>query len=1212
MPRSFRDIIQNQQITGFVGREAQLAMFRDNLTVPPGVDRRRYLFSIHGDGGVGKSFLLSRMEQAATEQGWLTAVVDEAYAVPEAMAVIARSFEDQGGRLKQFGKRYAAYHKRTAPPGETEPARPSGAEQAASIVTQAAVRVGLGAARELPGGNLLTGAVKPDDAAQRLDDLRSDAARKWRERDDPLATAPVDDLVRRFVDNLCELDRPIALFFDTYERSAPYLDAWLRGLFDGTWGDLPADIVVTVAGRFPLDPGRWSAYLGVHMDMPLAPFTATEARQLLAQREITDEDVIERILAASGGLPLSLAMLAATRPQDPASVGDVDDSLVERFLQWEQSPEMREVALAAALPRHIDLDVLAVASGAPEPEQAYGWLTAQPFVARTAGRCQYHDIVRGPMLRLYRTRSAQRWRDQHTALATAYARWRAEMTDAEEWELWKRPDWQERVFEEIYHRLCADPRGALPEALEHAVNACRHGAPTARLAETIAQAGRDTGADDVLGVGEQLLAALAAEDGERIAYLDVILRRPETTQATRANALRERGRQHRFAQRYDQALTDVNRALAIRPEYQDAYVTRGWTYSMMGRYADAMADFDRAVELNPGDAETFARRGETYRLMVRYDEALTDLDRALGLDPDRDWILAERGETYRLMGWYDEALADFDRAVELDPEYAWAIGSRGQTYQALSRYEEALADFDRAIELDPEYAWAIAERGTTYSLMGRYDEALTDFDRAIELDPEYAYAIGGRSRTYTFVGRYDDALADLARILDRRPDTGWAIADRGETYSSMGRYDEALADFGRAIELDPGHAYAIGCRGKTYRVLRRYDDALADFDRAVELAVHREWYLAERGETYRLMGRYDEALADFDGAIELDPEYVYAIGSRGQTYRALLRNESALADLTRALELDPGLSWAVAEQAEAYRLMGRYSEALTGFHRAIELDPDDAWAIGSRGQTYRALHRYDDALADFDRALELRPDHDWVLAERARVLRRLGRYAAARAELDRAIELDPGDVSYLVERALTTDAGPAARYQCVVDLDVSFAEARSTGASITAWLASEGIVGPESPDTRPVPGCRPPGPDAGTSTEAPFPDDAPGRPSYGAVKVTVPDGMPTLPARTAACPGCGSAAPLREDGRPAAFIEDVLDAASVEGEAGAGGLRCPACGRTSPVRTWTFDPPWAFGCLGLWFWNWPPLRAEFVDALAAHLGHRVAVVSGEL
>ena len=168
------------------------------------------------------------------------------------------------------------------------------------------------------------------------------------------------------------------------------------------------------------------------------------------------------------------------------------------------------------------------------------------------------------------------------------------------------------MMEETYHRLCADPPGALSNALDQAVEACNRKVALARgWSAMIAQAGRDADTVAVTGLGMSLQDALSANEDGEIRFLDQILRERRLGIAARTNAYRERGRQHRLARSYEQALADFNRAIDLKPQYSDALSGRGETYRLMRRYEEALADFDRAIDLEPEDAWGIASRGET-------------------------------------------------------------------------------------------------------------------------------------------------------------------------------------------------------------------------------------------------------------------------------------------------------------------------------------------------------------------------------------------------------------------------------------------------------------------------------------------------------------------------------------------------------------------------------------------------------------------------
>ncbi|WP_381805636.1 tetratricopeptide repeat protein [Streptomyces niveus] len=965
-------------------------MFRETFARNPEEADFPYLFHVHGNGGVGKSTLVRQWEATAREQASVvTAFVDdEVHDALEAMETVSTRLSRQGHSLKKFDKQLATYRHRRHQAESTVPVQQSAAGEAgagepvpASPSSTVAAQVGLVGLGMLPGIGAFTGAVDPGQVALAGDRMRTMLNTRLRSHDDvQLVMNPLANLTPVFLEDLAEVAERcerVVLFFDVYERTGPVLNAWLQSIiFTEDHGTLPVNVQIVLSGRSHLDTHVWGDQLGQVTEVGLDVFTDDEARTLLATHGVTDEENIELVLRLSGRLPLLVDMLARSGPSTSDTGADPSETAVERFLKWEPDPERREAAQACALPLQLDEDIYQVAV----PESAadgYAWLRALAFVSHQAGRCRYHDVVRDTMLRLQRTQSPTRWQQQHTRLTDAFEQWRRDVeaglgTDTDTY--WDDPTWREHRLNETYHRLCANPRTALPDALLQTIHATDHNMATLRRwAQALGQAGHDTDAPALTSWSQRLETA-AEQEAAGVAVLTLLLTAPELDTAARTLAHTARARDHRTAGDYDKALADYATAHRLAPDTARVHAGRGKTYRLMGRYDDALTDLNRAIELNPELDGAIASRGETYRLMGRYDDALTDLNRAIQLNPNYTWAIASRGETYRLMGRYDDALTDLNRAIQLDPNYTWAIASRGQTYRAMGRYDDALTDLNRAIQLNPELDGAIASRGETYRLMGRYDDALTDLNRAIQLNPNYTWAIANRGQTYRAMGRYDDALTDLTHAIQLNPELDGAIANRGLTYRLMGRYDDALTDLNRAIQLNPNYTWAIANRGLTYGAMGRYDDALTDLNRAIQLNPEANWAIASRGLTYRLMGRYDDALTD----------------------------------LNRAIQLNPEANWAIANRGETYRLMGRYDDALTDLNRAIQLNPEANWAIANRGRTYRSLERYDEALTDFNRAIELNPLSGWTLYERAMTNRRSG-CSDDGSDLARAVELFTGD-----------------------------------------------------------------------------------------------------------------------------------------------------------------------------------------------------------
>ncbi|WP_190034207.1 tetratricopeptide repeat protein [Streptomyces fructofermentans] len=868
---SMADLIRRRTRAGFVGRGAERAAFRHNLGLSPRDERHRFLFHVHGNAGVGKTFLVRELEQVAQECGAHTVYVDEAAgSVPEAMAVISAHLGRQGHRFRDLDRMLVTHRERRHEAEAASVATQEPDQDGPSTASVLAARAGLAGIGLLPGAGALTQIVDPERLAEGADRVRAGLSARLRSQDDvQLVLSPESVLTPVLLRELAEAAATvpwIVLFLDTYERTGAFLDAWLRQVTTGDryGGALPGNVVVVTAGQHPADPGRWGGLADFVVDMPLGPFTETEARGLLADRGVVAEPVVDEVLRLSGGLPVLVSTLAESRPADPADVGDPSSTAVERFLKWEPDPVRRATALACALPRRLDADVFRAVVDCGEEEAAglFAWLRGLPFVSDRGDRVQYHDVVRAPMLRLQRHHSPRGWARRHSRLAAEFGRWREEAEAAAGADgTWADEAWRALRLAESYHLLCAAPRSALPVVLRDLVDACGRGdMPALRWAQVLADAGQDTDAPAVADWGRELLAALA--DGGVVEVLGRLLSRAELDASGRAAARTVRGDALRDGGAYERALAELDQAVALDPGLARARCARALAHAESGDHTAAVRDLDRAHELAPDDARTISLRGEYHRILGHHAQAVADLDRGIELDPARDFAWASRGATYSRLGRYEEALADLNRALEINPDYAWALARRARVRRALGQPRLQLADLDRAVALKPESAWMACERGDALRGAGRHEDAVADYDHAVGLDAGYASAYASRGVSHRELGRPGPALADLDRALALNPGYPWALCQRSDLHSRLGDPARALADASRAVELRPGDAGIRTLRGRALCGLGRYADARRELDLALELDPRSPEALCVRARALFELGLPDEALAD--------------------------------------------------------------------------------------------------------------------------------------------------------------------------------------------------------------------------------------------------------------------------------------------------------------------------------------------------------------
>src|SRR5262249_43392025 len=122
------------------------------------------------------------------------------------------------------------------------------------------------------------------------------------------------------------------------------------------------------------------------------------------------------------------------------------------------------------------------------------------------------------------------------------------------------------------------------------------------------------------------------------------------------------------------------------PEAYDALLQGVEYYWRFTKEANTWARqmFEKAVALDPQYAEAYARLGWTYRLewSLRWNAAPQTLERAfelaqqaLALDDSLPGAYSLLSEVYRLKQQYDQAITEGERAITLDPNnadsYVW-------------------------------------------------------------------------------------------------------------------------------------------------------------------------------------------------------------------------------------------------------------------------------------------------------------------------------------------------------------------------------------------------------------------------------------------------------------------------------------------------------------------------------------------------------------
>ena len=128
--------------------------------------------------------------------------------------------------------------------------------------------------------------------------------------------------------------------------------------------------------------------------------------------------------------------------------------------------------------------------------------------------------------------------------------------------------------------------------------------------------------------GQLLMDFEVAPVAGNVAFLE----RPAPVEADDAPAWFKRGEAEEAIEP-DAAERSYKQALAISPDYTDAYLNLGAMWCEAGRFAEAVELYDRAVLHCPGSALIHFNRAVALEDQQRVKEAVASYERSLGIDP---------------------------------------------------------------------------------------------------------------------------------------------------------------------------------------------------------------------------------------------------------------------------------------------------------------------------------------------------------------------------------------------------------------------------------------------------------------------------------------------------------------------------------------------------------------------------------------------------
>lgn len=389
-------------------------------------------------------------------------------------------------------------------------------------------------------------------------------------------------------------------------------------------------------------------------------------------------------------------------------------------------------------------------------------------------------------------------------------------------------------------------------------------------------------------------------------------------------------------QKVKEGVPFLENAIALDPQYSDAYLVLGQNYAQQRRWDEAITNYTQRLKLSPKSIYTHTLMGDALIRKQDFEGAFTQYRQFLGsnatkpdaeLDADAYKWLAKALKKLNRLG---PAVEAYQKVAALQPQNAHVLNEMGVVLTALERWEEAIVVLRKAQDVfQANQAEQSAPFGSDMIAInlggalagnGQVEEALTVLRPVVKDSPENPFIRITLSKVLLQAGQKQEARQMLQTGLKK---VGFPLAFvgiettpdakvetvLGQLYFELKQYDLALAHYQKAVQIDSEFAVGHFAMGNILRRQGQPEQAIPAYEKALKLQPRNLFFTHQfysgRGLALLAQGKEDEAIADFERAIQLNTNNVEALHGLGKALLQQNKPSASIPHLETAYDLNP-------------------------------------------------------------------------------------------------------------------------------------------------------------------------------------------------------------------------------------------------------------------------------------------------------------------
>ena len=345
---------------------------------------------------------------------------------------------------------------------------------------------------------------------------------------------------------------------------------------------------------------------------------------------------------------------------------------------------------------------------------------------------------------------------------------------------------------------------------------------------------------------------------------------------------------------YDEAISNFNQAIEIKPAIPYYYMSRGQCRELKNDEMGALIDYEMVLKLDPENTNAHFKRAWINYKRGSYDRAVEDYSYVIM----NSGTQATTSIIFKGMEYNEGGQTVMTGVTTIDKLKADAHNGRALANAAKGETLEAMIDYEKAILLNPSDPNYLVNRGLLSMKLNDKESAKGDFKKALAVFP------GHKSALYNLSLIADQSeLKAIEQQLYASGDFAVAFSKKGYDAYLSGNYMQALIAYDSALLLRPNHAEDLMNRGLVKSKLNRPQSAIKDFESSLKHKQTLNRNYVHIGNAYQVLKQYEDAVNYYKLYITLEGEDGLVLYNKGIALYKLEMYQEACFDLTKAVEL---------------------------------------------------------------------------------------------------------------------------------------------------------------------------------------------------------------------------------------------------------------------------------------------------------------------